>query len=138
MSEAMKTLGLMQEIVDGFFEDEESIYVIESKNLGKSMIKWESYNSRGKLENDCLRYFFEVKRDFLKKIFPDKNIFACYVSKSGFSDRKASESKITGVRKIGCFSSFLLTPEDISNTANCNEIDDKEFLWLKKLFIKDS
>lgn len=128
--------GLEKEF-DGYYEDDNSIWIIESKNLGKSMVKWESYDSKGKIENDCLSYFFIDKVAFLRNMYPDKTIYACYVSKSGFSHREESEQKIISVERIPGFKNFLLTPQDIIDTAKKHK-SDKEFQWLNKLYINNN
>ena len=120
---------------DGYFEDETSIWLIESKNLGKSMIKWEAYNSKNKIENDCLRYYFIDKMIFIHNYAPKKAIYACYVSKSGFSHREESESFIDSVNKIPGLKTYLLTPQDIIDAAGKDK-KEKEFEWLSKLYIK--
>lgn len=121
---------------DGYFEDETSIWLIESKNLGKSMIKWEAYNSKNKIENDCLRYYFIDKMVFIHNYAPKKAIYACYVSKSGFSHREESESFIDSVNKIPGLKTYLLTPQDIIDAAGKDK-KEKEFEWLSKLYIKN-
>ena len=120
---------------DGFYEDNDVVMAIESKNLGKSMIKWHSEDSGGRLDNDCLEYFFDEKVNFLKNAFPNKKIYACYVSKSGYSKRNESENKINNIEKIPVLKQFLLTPGDLVKlSSSINK--GKEFEWLEKMYIK--
>lgn len=121
---------------DGFYEDEKSVWVIESKNLGKSLIKWRSEDSKGKIENDCLEYFFVDKMNYLRRAFPGKEIYACYVSKSGFSKGDESERKIAGVSKMPGLGKYLLTPKELLAAAGKLNTS-KEFNWLDKLFIPE-
>ena len=122
---------------DGYYEDEKSIWLIESKNLGKSKVKWESYSSNNRIENDCLKYFFFEKMLFIRNISPKKTIYACYVSKSGFSNRAESESMINLVNKIPGLNSFLLTPQEIIDISGKSK-NEKEFEWLNKLYIQNN
>lgn len=122
---------------DGFYLDDNSVWIIESKNLGKSLIKWESYDSKNRLVNDCLKYFFEVKVNFIRKVYPGKAVYACYVSKSGFSKREESETMVKGVNRFPGLDKYLLKPSDILKVTDKNK-SDKEFEWLDKLYVSNN
>lgn len=99
------------------------------------MVKWESRDSNNKIKNDCLMYFFLDKINFIRNISPMKKIYACYVSKSGFSYRDNSENKINLAFKFPGLKTYLLTPLDLLEVTGRSK-DEKEFKWLKKLYIK--
>ena len=84
---------------DGYYEDDQDLYLVESKFHKKNKIKWESYNSKGKIDNDCVKYFFIDKFEYAKKYLEAKNqvknIKLCFVSANGFW--KDVNEKITAI-----------------------------------------
>lgn len=121
---------------DGFFEDEDAVWVVESKNKGKRKIEWLSQDSKGQIENDCLQYFFDEKISFLRTVYPGKKIYACYVARSGYSKREESEGKISRCERFPGIQSYLLTPKDLLAHPESRK-SSKPFLCLDKFFIKD-
>lgn len=130
------TFGYETKEFDGFLEEKDVLWAIEAKNYGRSRIKWSSCDSRGRIKNDCLEYFFLEKIAFLHRAYPGKRIFACYVSKSGYSQKSDSESKITDCELFPGINSYLLTPNDLMDLSK-GQKGNKSFVCLEKFYVKD-
>lgn len=128
---------------DGYYEDDENLYLVESKFHKKNKIKWESYNSKGKIDNDCMKYFFidkyEHARKYLESKNQVKNIRMCFVSANGFW--KDVNEKITSVHQdINPIMNKLKLYNDVGEiiaTAKSMNITVKEHeKWFDEYYIK--
>lgn len=125
---------------DGFFEDDDNLYFIESK-LYKSKIVWLK-EKNGKTSNDCLKYFFVDKYEFIKqwciKEGKSKKIRMCFISASGFHDfesgMKTIDSKIESFDGIP----FLVSLKDLIDVAKIKNVSVKELDdWVKMYYSPD-
>jgi hypothetical protein len=128
---------------DGWFENENEILVIESKYHRKNMIKWEEYDSKGKLNNDCVKYFFDNKYKFLqiwkmeRKI--KKNIKMVFVAANGFYKNVNEHSSEIPADCIHSILPSLMKAQDLIDICQSKGISIPDHkAWLKEYYIRKS
>src|SRR5690554_3769533 len=122
-------IGKREKQFDGFFEDEQSLYFVETK-LYRSKITWLQENKKGKTRDYCLKYFFVDKYEFIKEWAEinekNKKICMCFVTSEGFY--KIEEGMKTIDKKISQIYDLPLTVtiEDLIKIARSKNIPTKE------------
>lgn len=123
---------------DVWFEDDDEVIAVECKYHKKNQIVWESYDSFGKLDNHCAKYFFDYKYKRLIESMPGKHIYFIMVAANGFH-----ESTIRNVNLLSSemkYPIFPLIMSGIQLIELCNEqnVGIAEYKrWLEKVFIKE-
>lgn len=129
---------------DGYYEDDHNLYLVESKFHKRNKIKWESFNSKKKTDNDCMKYFFVDKYEHAKKYLESKkqvkNVNMCYISANGFW-KDVSEKMAVVNQNIKPIMSKLQLYNDVSGIiaiAKSMNISVKEHeKWFEKYYIKN-
>jgi hypothetical protein len=135
-------IGNKSKQIDGYFEDDQSIYIVESK-LYKSKIVWEKLNSKGKIQDYCLKYFFMNKYEFIKEWCEVNNknkiIKMCFVSSNGFWQIEEGMNTIySQIHSMGDLS-LTVSLEDLISYAKNNSITIKELSdWVEMYYSDDS
>jgi len=126
---------------DGIFENEKELLIVESKFHKKNMIKWEEYRKE-KLRDDCAKYFFVEKLEFIKEwqLENDNNkeLKLVFVSANGFwKDAYENINTIDGNHKHDLFD-FLTTANDLIELCKKRNISSKPYSeWLTKYYIRN-
>ena len=134
-------IGKREKQFDGFFEDEQFLYFVESK-LYKSKIPWLKENKKGRTENHCLKYFFVDKYEFIKEWAKlngnNKKICMCFISSNGFY--KIEDGMKTVDKNIGQVNDLPLTVSinDLIEISKKKNIAIKELKeWVDMYFSED-
>lgn len=136
-------IGKIEKQFDGFFEDEQNLYFIETKlYTGRSKITWFSETSKGKLSKECLKYFFVEKYKFIKDWArangKNKNISMCFVSSNGFykidEGMKTIDKAIQPIKGLP----LTVTIDYLIDYAKNKNIPIKELKdWIEMYYSKD-
>jgi len=122
---------------DVWFENDDSVLIVECKFHKKNLIKWESYDKNGKIDNDCAKYFFEDKYDFVISSGIAKSIKMIMIAANGFHETSINEiSQISIDKKHDSFP-LALSGEELLELCNNQNISVKEYKkWFEEYFIR--